>query len=517
MLDTQPTASVVESEAERRRRFLRLLTWVYLSFASVSIILIAILQLVKPSPPNLITLVLLILSFFVVGTANILSRSLKTVKLGSWLFVLFMLALPDARLLISGSNVPSAGLFISAIIITMFLMPVKGIWISLPWSLFSVIFYLIIESIGYIPPSSSSKQEIGPVVVIFNWCLVIVLATVLVFYLFSQLRKALRSAAEQNARLVKSLEIIENKQRLAEEAGQRISSATAELNATSAQQNANSQRQAVAIEQVANFVQEISEAAKLIAGKAQHLNSAAHDIKEATQSVKEATLMVATAGEEGEQAVERTVVRNQQVTSLYEQLRNLLNELDQRQNQIREVVYLIKSIGDETHLLSLNAAIEAAGAGEYGERFGVVAHEIKALASRSLTSSNDAREKLGEIEKGIRQAAVAAEEGYRQTQEALGEAESSGEALRNLADKIERNVLEVEKIEMATRLMGLETDEIRVATEQQSPAARQATESLREIETLAKQTVIGSTEMTQSTHLLEELSHDLRKSLVYNQ
>jgi twitching motility protein PilJ len=154
---------------------------------------------------------------------------------------------------------------------------------------------------------------------------------------------------------------------------------------------------------------------------------------------------------------------------------------------IGQVIGLLENIARNTHLLSLNAAIEAAGAGQYGERFGVVAHEIKELARNAAEATGDIRHALSNI-------AVSVEEVTRLGQKCLEEAEVATED----ADVCDQVLLELntlsERIQQATSLIVNEVEGsaalaagIGASTKQQQTASYQMLDKMQAIDTITNQ------------------------------
>jgi methyl-accepting chemotaxis protein len=253
--------------------------------------------------------------------------------------------------------------------------------------------------------------------------------------------------------------------------------------------------------------------AQAIATKANGLSQLALEIKDSTGQVKDTVSEVRETGEKGATTVERTISSNQQVSNLSAGLKAMLINMEQQQGQIKEVVNLIKGISNETHMLSLNAAIEAAGAGEYGERFGVVASEVKALADRSRRASNTVSEILGQLEDQIEKAVGAAKESYQETQIALEAAQESGSIINTLVSNIYRNAQAVDQIEQIAVTMSTNVADIGRATDQQYNASGQALQTLQNIGVVASQNASGSVEVTKSAQVLEQLSQNLLETL----
>jgi methyl-accepting chemotaxis protein len=333
-------------------------------------------------------------------------------------------------------------------------------------------------------------------------------------YISSSLKRSNDRLNQQAIQLQKALEEIGKKRIVSERVSRRVFSVTTELNATANQQASGSQQQASALSQVTAFLQEMTSTAQAIANKTDQLSLAAAGIKQSALRVKTTGSEVIEAGENGAVMVENTLNDNQRVSDLYAELRIILADLEQRQSQIKQVVSTIRNISDQTHLLALNASIEAAGAGEYGARFRVVAGEVKALADNAVMASRQINEILGHVEEHIQKAAGAAENGHQAMQDALTTAHQSGEVLRQLVVSIYQNSGEIEQIEQAVRQMSDQVREINFATNQQYNASNQALEALHGVGTVASQNASGSLEVIKSTHYLEELSHDLLSVLV---
>lgn len=355
-----------------------------------------------------------------------------------------------------------------------------------------------------------SKPGVSDVVLLILVMFVVVwLAT----YLEKSFIKANENLNRQSSKLQMALADIEHKRALGEDVSRQVFSLTAELNAIANQQASGSQQQASALAQVTAFLQQMTATAQNIANKTELLNQSSHQIKDVTHRVKTASIKVSQVGESGTDAVGKTINGNQKVNKLYGDLGEILNDLVQQQSQIREIVTTIRSISDETRLLSFNATLEAAGAGEYGSRFAVVAGEVKALSDRSVLASQQVSAILGQVEQRIQHAVSATASGHQEIETALTTAQQSSEVLRELMDAIRQTASEIEQIDAATSVMNEQSKEISYATSQQYSASNQALETLQSIGTVAAQYASGSAAVTQTTHNLEQLSHNLLKTL----
>lgn len=172
-----------------------------------------------------------------------------------------------------------------------------------------------------------------------------------------------------------------------------------------------------------------------------------------------------------------------------------LGELAEQVNHIGRVLDVIRAIAEQTNLLALNAAIEAARAGEAGRGFAVVADEVRGLASRTQQSTQEIEQMIGGIQRGSSQAVEAMHTSEQRARTTLGIAEAAGEALDQIAVAIgqinERNLV------------------IASAAEEQAQVAREVDRNLVNIRDLSLQTSTGAEQTSSASRELSRLAVDL--------
>lgn len=221
---------------------------------------------------------------------------------------------------------------------------------------------------------------------------------------------------------------------------------------------------------------------------------------EVAQSSTEAARIAqetATAARSGQEEMNQTVMGMQQISQAVVQAANIIATLGRSSDQIGEIVSVIEDIADQTNLLALNAAIEAARAGEQGRGFAVVADEVRKLAERTTKATKEIGDKIRQIQKDTRSAVSSMDQGTSQVGHGVALANKTGEALANIHSMINATVGKIQQIANAT--------------EEQSTATRQIASDLEFMTQTTRQTTSGVFQSAKACHDLRLLAGDLQK------
>ncbi|BCS52042.1 methyl-accepting chemotaxis protein [Geobacter sp. SVR] len=166
------------------------------------------------------------------------------------------------------------------------------------------------------------------------------------------------------------------------------------------------------------------------------------------------------AAKSGSAVVEETVEVMSGIARQVTQSARTVEALGARSDQIGDIVGTIEDIADQTNLLALNAAIEAARAGEQGRGFAVVADEVRALAERTTKATKEISEMIRAIQSETRLAVTAMEDGVKGVEAGTEKATRSGDSLRMIQERIDAVTLQVSQIAAAAEEQTATTGEI---------------------------------------------------------
>jgi methyl-accepting chemotaxis protein len=260
-----------------------------------------------------------------------------------------------------------------------------------------------------------------------------------------------------------------------------------QLSGTSAQvATASSQLHATA-ELTATNAEEIANQAATVATAGEEMSATSGDIAQNCQMAAEGAQRAAQSARNGEEVVEKTVAVMGQIASRVHESAITVKSLGARSDQIGAIIGTIEDIADQTNLLALNAAIEAARAGEQGRGFAVVADEVRALAERTTRATREIGEMIKTIQSETGEAVAAMEQGVSQVEAGTIEAGRSGDALRDILEQINNVAMQVSQIATAAEEQTATTGEIAGNIQQVTQLVQQTSHGAHESATAAAQ------------------------------
>ena len=266
------------------------------------------------------------------------------------------------------------------------------------------------------------------------------------------------------------------------------SSISASIAASSTQLHDTSERIATGAEQVACQTQTVATASA-------EMSATSNDIALNCHAAARSSQQASSAAESGAQVVAQTVEVMNRIAERVNATSRTVESLGARSDQIGAIVGTIEDIADQTNLLALNAAIEAARAGEQGRGFAVVADEVRALAERTTKATREISEMIKAIQSETKGAVSAMEEGVREVQQGTEEAAKSGSALQEILDQI--------------NTVSLQVNQIATAAEEQTATISEITGNINQISEIVQRSAQGSQDSSLAAAQLASLSDDL--------
>ncbi len=264
-----------------------------------------------------------------------------------------------------------------------------------------------------------------------------------------------------------------------------IATSSSEILATNEEQAGGAGEVAASVSEVTATMEEMSATSGQIASISEKVNKSAEDSTTAVQQGKEAVI--------GSMNTMENIMRHSKETI------DRIFSLNEKSRRIGEILEIVHEVSREIHLLSLNAAIEASGAGEHGKRFGVVAGEIRKLVERTRNSTEEIRKIINETQVASNAAVMSTEQEAKMVSQGVEIVKTAVHTMEIILELIEKTTDASKQIVMATR--------------QQKSATEQVAGTMHEISEVVKQTAAGLKQSSAALGELTQLAKDLEGNI----
>ncbi|TSK05112.1 MAG: HAMP domain-containing protein [Geobacter sp.] len=276
----------------------------------------------------------------------------------------------------------------------------------------------------------------------------------------------------------------------------RVADSASEVSAAAAQVS-------VSAGQIATGADEVVGKTAGVATAGEEMSATSNDIAQNCQMAVEEAQRATQSAHNGMEVVGRTVAVMDQIAAKVQESTATVASLGARSDQIGEIIGTIEDIADQTNLLALNAAIEAARAGEQGRGFAVVADEVRALAERTTRATQEIGVMIKAIQAETKDAVAVMDQGVQEVKAGTDEASRSGAALAGIRERIEAFTMQINQIATAAEEQTATTSEI-------SQSLLQVTDVVQGTASSARESAVAAAQLNGTAQELQRLVDQFR-------
>jgi methyl-accepting chemotaxis protein len=267
-----------------------------------------------------------------------------------------------------------------------------------------------------------------------------------------------------------------------------LSTSSGEIVAMTAQVASGATETATAVSETTTTVEEVKQTSQVANQKAKYVSDTAQRSAEVSKT--------------GRESVDNTIDGMSHIKEQTDSIAQSIVRLSEQSQAIGEIIATVNELAEQSNMLAVNAAIEAAKAGEQGKGFAVVAQEVKSLAEQSKQATVQVRAILSDIQKATHAAVMATEQGSKAVEAAVRQSTSTGQAIRGLTESI------VEAAQAATQ--------IAASSQQQLVGMDQVALAMENIKQASTQNVAATKQAEQAARNLNDLGQRLRAMIEAN-
>jgi len=300
-----------------------------------------------------------------------------------------------------------------------------------------------------------------------------------------------------------------------QDSSQQVASASEQLSASAEQNSSASEHITLTVQELASGSDKQLNTVENSFRVMKDITNHTKTISKHTEKITKDVLQASTLSTEGNRAIQKV---NDQMNSIYENVNSLskaVGNLDARSNEISQITNVITGISAQTNLLALNAAIEAARAGEHGKGFAVVADEVRKLAEESTNSTEQIANLIQLIQNDTNLTLKTMEKAAEEVQSGLNVVSIAGSSFEKIEQAVNGVVSQIEDISESLKKLSSGTISVNDSIENVSNVAQETSTITRNISAATEEQLASMEEITSSSMALANLADDLQ--IIINQ
>ncbi len=292
------------------------------------------------------------------------------------------------------------------------------------------------------------------------------------------------------------------------------------LAASSEELTASSEQNTQATEQVTNAIQEVAvgteqqtEMVRQSTEVVKEMSIGIQQIERNAQTVSQTSTEALSIVENGEQAIKESIQQMQNINHSVDHLGKIVYSLGERSEEIYQIVNVISDIASQTNLLALNAAIEAARAGEHGKGFAVVADEVRKLAEQSAKSTESIRGLIASIQEDTKQAVDSMSKGKEEAEKGISVVNNAGQSFTQIQQFVDNVSTQIQEVSASIAQMTQGAQQVVEAVSEIGEIAKKTTGQSQEVSSATEEQLASMQEIASSAASLSNMAEELQEAV----
>lgn len=298
----------------------------------------------------------------------------------------------------------------------------------------------------------------------------------------------------------------------------RLSNTEKNLNETSNLLTSNNDNLIVRTNEVVELIEGVTKGSNAQSQSAEETSSAMQNVTDEIQTIAQTTNVVAQKSNEvntdatnGNKTIKKTIEQMNTISKSFNNTSEVIDALGVRSNQISQIVEAINNIADQTNLLALNAAIEAARAGEHGKGFAVVADEVRKLAEQSKNSSEEIAGLISQIQEDTGLAIKTNEKSKADVETGLEIVNEAGEAFERISEAIRTISSQIQEVSASSEEISASSEEVSASIVELSRIAKENAESCESTTKSSEKQLESIEQVAETVEKLNRMSEELKE------